>query len=158
MLRFGSGTRLVLDAMAAVSSSGWSNPTLVKRAAALREKCSVCYVAGSPHRRLTLDAVAPHQLNRNGVRLNGQRCEELFMQVCRNFDFSEASHGAVCVEFDVPPDSFREYHLWATGDERIAILLAASLRYASLGSSHINQVRTWQCRRERVPGCGRGGQ
>ena len=80
MLRVGSGTRLVLDAMAAVSSSGCGNPTFVKRAAALREKYRVCDVAGSLRRRLTLDAVAPHQLNRNGVRLNGQRCEELFMQ------------------------------------------------------------------------------
>jgi hypothetical protein len=43
------------------------------------------------------------------------------MQVFKKFDFAEASHGAVCVEGAVPPDTFREYHASATGDERIAI-------------------------------------
>ena len=39
-----------------------------------------------------------HGMTAVGLRLNGQRCEELFMQVFKKFDFSEASHGAVCVE------------------------------------------------------------
>ena len=53
----------------------------------------------------------------------------------------------------MPPDSFREYHSRATGDERIARLPAASLRYASLGSSRINQALRNVLGRAVVNGC-----
>ena len=75
--------------------------TFVKRAAALRDKYRARDLAGSPTRRLPPELVASHPLNRNGVRLNGQRCEELFQQVLSRKQkcvYQEALHGSVRVE------------------------------------------------------------
>ncbi len=83
----------------AMSSGGASSGgavggvSFVKRAVVLRVKYLVAEIAGLGGRRLTPDLGAPHPLNRNGVRLNGHRCEELFMQVFRKYDPREASHG-----------------------------------------------------------------
>jgi hypothetical protein len=124
----------------AVSGGVVGSISFVKRAAVLRVKYLVAEIAGLGGRRLTPDLVAPHPLNRNGVRLNGHRCEELFMQVFGKYDPREASHGAVCVQA-APGDSFfLDFHRCAGGDEKIAALTSEHLPYASLGSSHINQV------------------
>jgi hypothetical protein len=64
-----------------------NNATFVKRAAALRVKYRVVDVTGAATSHLVPSAVASHPLNRNGVRLNGQRCEELFRQVFCKFEF-----------------------------------------------------------------------
>ena len=84
--------------MAVAGASSAHGQTFVKRAAALRDKCRVCDLVGSPNRRLPPDLVASHPLNRNGVRLNGHQCEELFRQVLRTFVVVEACHGVGCVE------------------------------------------------------------
>ena len=114
--------------------------SFVKRAAVLRVKYLVAEIAGLGGRRLTPDLVAPHPLNRSGVRLNSHRCEELFMQVFRKYDPREASHGAVCIQASPGDSSFVDFHRCAGGDDKIAALTSDQLPYASLGSSHINQV------------------
>jgi hypothetical protein len=55
--------------------------SFVKRAAALRAKYRSQTVTGNARRCLEPSLVAAHPLNRNGVRVTGQRCEELFKQV-----------------------------------------------------------------------------
>ncbi len=72
--------------------------TFVKRAVALREKYRARDVAGNADRAISPEAVAPHLCNRNGVRMNGQRCKELFLQVFQEFEYREVCQGAVCVE------------------------------------------------------------
>ena len=69
--------------------------TFVKRAVALRAKYPLRDFTGSAARRLLPAVVAAHPSNRNGVRINGVRCDELFRHVFRKFYFEEASHGAV---------------------------------------------------------------
>ena len=72
--------------------------SFVKRAAALRVKYRTQTVTGNDRRCLEPSSVAAHPMNRNGVRVNGQRCEELFKQVFGKFDYVEARHGAVCID------------------------------------------------------------
>ena len=74
------------------------------------------------------------------MRINGERCEELFRHVFRKFDCDEAAHGAVCVELVPPDDSVRACHRAAPVDERVAALPLECLMYTSTGASHINQV------------------
>ena len=95
---------------------------------------------GSAARRLLATLVVAHPSNRNGVRINGDRCEELVCHVFRKFDFDEASHGVVCVELELSDDSVRAWHRAAPVDERIGALPLDLIQYASIGSSHINQV------------------
>ena len=69
------------------------------------------------------------------------------------FEFDEASHGAVCVDAAQNVDHFRAYHGCAGGEARMAILPTSGLRYASLGSSHNNQVLRNVLGRGVVNGC-----
>ena len=72
--------------------------------------------------------------------MNGQRCEELFLQVFRKFDYAEACHGAVCIDKRDDRSALVRFHSSQIGDPHIARLPVETLRFASLGSSHINQV------------------
>jgi SAM-dependent methyltransferase len=72
--------------------------------------------------------------------MNGQRCEELFLQVFRKFDYAEACHGAVCTDKRDDRSALVRFHSSQIGDPHIACLPVDTLRFASLGSSHINQV------------------
>ena len=114
--------------------------SFVKRAAALRTKYHMPDFAGKPEWTITLDEVAPHPWNCNGVRMNGQRCEELFLQVFRKFDYAEACHGAVCVDKRDDSADLARFHALQANDPQLACLPVETLRFASLGSSHINQV------------------
>ena len=78
-----SAARLLLVmASGTVTCSPGANPldagNFVKRAAALREKYRAQAVTGGDRRTLEPSVVVAHPLNRNGVRMNGERCEELF--------------------------------------------------------------------------------
>jgi hypothetical protein len=59
--------------------------SFVKRAAALRAKYRAQTVTGNDRRCLEPSLVAAHPLNRNGVRANGQRCEELVIAAEKEF-------------------------------------------------------------------------
>ena len=76
---------LLVLASGTVTCSPGANPldagNFVKRAAALREKYRVQAVTGGDGRTLEPSVVVAHPLNRNGVRMNGERCEELFSGV-----------------------------------------------------------------------------
>ncbi len=54
--------------------------SFVKKAVATRTKYHLTDCTGKSEWTITPDAVASHPSNRNGVRLNSQRCEELFLQ------------------------------------------------------------------------------
>ena len=45
-----------------------------------------------------LAVVAPHPLDRSGVRISGEGCDDVFRRVFRKFDFEKAARGVVCVE------------------------------------------------------------
>ena len=122
------------------SAETCSAESFVKRAAALRTKYHMPDFASKPEWNITPDAVAPHPSNRNGVRMNGQRCEELFLQVFRKFDYAEACHGAVCVDKRDDSADLARFHALQANDPQLACLPVETLRFASLGSSHINQV------------------
>ena len=49
--------------------------SFVKKAAAMRAKYHLPDFTGKSEWTITPDVVAPHPSNRNGVRMNGQRCE-----------------------------------------------------------------------------------
>ena len=129
-----------MSSVADPSPESGSAATFVKRAAALRAKYPLRDITGSEHRRLMPAVVVAHPANRNGVRINGERCEELFRHVFRKFDFDEAAHGAVCVELVAGSDAVRTWHRDAPADDRIASLPLEHVLYASIGASHINQV------------------
>ena len=114
--------------------------SFVKKAAAMRAKYHLPDFTGKSEWTITPDAVASHPSNRNGVRMNGQRCEELFLQVFRKFDYAEACHGAVCIDKRDDRSALVRFHSSQIGDPHIACLPVDTLRFASLGSSHINQV------------------
>ena len=114
--------------------------SFVKRAAALRVKYRTQTVTGNDRRCLEPSSVAAHPMNRNGVRVNGQRCEELFKQVFGKFDYEEACHGAVCIEIAPGEVEVARWHEAASPDDRLAALPVAYLAYSSLGATHINQV------------------
>ena len=72
--------------------------------------------------------------------MNGQRCEELFLQVFRKFDYAEACHGAVCIDKRDDLEELASFHVLGIDDPHYARRLVATLWFASLGSSHINKV------------------
>ena len=63
-----------------------------------------------------------------------------FKQVFRRFDYEEACHGAVCLEVSSVDTEVAAWHLAAPLDERLAVFAMEHFPYASLGSTHINQV------------------
>jgi len=150
-----------MSSVADPSLESGSAATFVKRAAALRAKYPLRDITGSEHRRLMPAVVVAHPANRNGVRINGERCEELFRHVFRKLDFEEAVHGGVRVEFVPGNDSVRTWHRGALADDRIASLPLEHVLYASIGASHINQVirkRHWASRRGELRASDRRGR
>ena len=121
-------------------SDSRSAESFVKRAAALRGKYHVAHCTGARELAIAPDAVAAHPAHRNSVRMNGQRCEELFLQVFRKFDDVEACHGAVCIDKRDDLEGSALCHALEIDDPHYARLPMHTLRYASLGSSDINQV------------------
>ena len=99
--------------------------SFVKRAAALRAKYRTQTVTGNDRRCLEPSLVAAHPLNRNGVCVNGQRCEELFNKVFGKFDYEEACHGAVCIDIVPGEVEVVHWHEAASPDDRLAALLVA---------------------------------
>ena len=73
---------LLVMASGTVTCSPGANPldagNFVKRAAALRDKYRAQAVTGGDRRTLEPSVVVARPLNRNGVRMSGERCEELF--------------------------------------------------------------------------------
>ena len=63
-----------------------------------------------------------HNLNRNGIGCNGQRCDQLLSQVLGHFDYREACHDAVAIE-----DQPGQRYFWLSdrdvcaGDELLAL-------------------------------------
>ena len=126
-------------------------PSSIKRAAALRIKYRAPF---DPHRRLSPPPdpnhkltvlspklVAQHKLNRGGVAINGNRCDELLRQVWGHYDAEEANHGAVCVEEQPNSSVIRDYNKEKTaGDPALAGVSDQAIPFGSLGASHINQV------------------
>ena len=72
--------------------------------------------------------------------MNGQRCEELFLQVVRKFDYAEACHGAVCIDKRDDLEDPALFHAVEIDDPHYARLPVNTMRFATLDSSHINQV------------------
>ena len=62
----------------------------MRKAVAMRAKYHFPGFTRKSEWAITPDIVASHPANRNGVRMNGQRCEELYFQVFREFDYAEA--------------------------------------------------------------------
>ena len=62
-----AGVNALVDACAPES--------FVKKAVAMRAKCHLPEFTGKSEWTITLDVVASHPYNRNGLRMNGQRCE-----------------------------------------------------------------------------------
>ena len=52
--------------------------------------------------------------------LTVERCEELFKQVFRKFDYEEACHGALWLEVSPADAEVAAWHLAAPPDERLA--------------------------------------
>ena len=86
--------------------------------------------------------------------MNGQRCEELFLQVFRKFDYAETCHGAVCIDKRDDLEELASFHALDMDDPHYARLPVDTLRFASLGSSHINQVLRNVIGGALVRGCG----
>ena len=86
-------------------------PTAIKRAAAARVKYRVQSGGGSM--TIAPMQVGPHPLNRNGVGVNGSRCDSLLKVVLGSFEYSEASHDAVCIEAEPGSTQFYDFNLEA---------------------------------------------
>ena len=103
-------------ALAAPSSS-------VRRAAALRVKYAVEGTEMDRRRHVHPELLGGHPENRNGVGLNGSRCEELLRVVFKKWDDDTANHGSVCVQERPGNTTFLEYNrAKVAGDARLAAL------------------------------------
>ncbi len=73
----------VLSTKAAPASSPFgearAQERCVKRVAVVRGQYWVMDAAGNPDNMISPDYVAPHLANWNAARINGQRCQELFL-------------------------------------------------------------------------------
>ena len=68
----------------------------IKRAAAARIKYR--YHPTGARMAIPPMQVGFHPLNRNGVGINGSRCDELLSKVIGAFDYGDACHNAVAIE------------------------------------------------------------
>ena len=90
--------------------------------------------------------IAPIQVgfddaNRDGIRLNGKRCDELLGDVCvMGFDLNEANHDNVAVQVR-PGDLTISKHNESVclSSKFLAVLNAAAINFSSLSHSHLHQ-------------------
>ena len=109
---------------------------VVQQAAAFRTK----YVVRRC--RLHSGMVGPHPKNRDGIGVNGSRCDDLLGDFLRvGYDASEADHDAICVEEKAGSKEILQFNIeMCCSDELLADVKETSMPYGSLAHSHVNQV------------------
>ena len=109
---------------------------IVQQASAYRLKYAV--------RRCRLHAslVAPHPKNRDGIGVNGSRCDDLLVDFQRvGFDSTEADHDAICIEEVPGRNDILTFNMkMCKNDDFLADVVEKSLPYGSIAHSHVNQV------------------
>ena len=115
--------------------------SFVKKAAATRAKYHLPDFTGKSEWTIIPDVVASHPSNRNGMRMNGQRCEDLFLQVFRKFDYVEACHGAVCIDKRDDPAHCVCFHSSQAGNPHIACLFFLLRRCVSQVSEAVTSTK-----------------
>ena len=92
-------------------------------------------------RRLPPHMVGPHVQNRDGLKLNADRCEELLIEFLGKFDPDEADHDCIAIEEKPGLQRFlQHYRAMCDGDDRFARSTLERLDYGSLGHTHVNQT------------------
>ncbi len=110
----------------------------VAKAAAFRTKYQV---ANSPH-RIAPQLVGVHPLNRDGIGVNGARCDELASKFAElGFDRAEADHDGVVVQEKPDCDEIWAFnHRICEGDDLLANVTEERIAFGTLAHSHVNQV------------------
>ena len=97
--------------------------------------------------RLAAPQVLPPQLvgfdpaNRDGIPLNGLRCDQLLGDICSmGFDWDEAQHDNVCVQVRPGDTAVHQYNkATCEANEMLANLEVDNLQYGTLSHSHLHQ-------------------
>ena len=83
-----------------------------------------------------------HPFNRNKIGLNGERCEQLFVDVFQRYDRSEANHDCVCVEEKPGGNAIFVHNKESISRSmgKLAALTVEKIDYGTIGHSHVNQL------------------
>ena len=124
---------------AVVSAKAVSEP-VIRRAAALRVKYRV--ILGNEGIRVPPEQIGMHPKNRDGAGPSGERCSQLLRDILHmGYDPPEANAGGVLVqEHPTIPYILPFNKKYTDGDDSLADVVEASLKYGSLAHGHLAQV------------------